>query len=192
MPAITQPLEILKTSIELLSRHPGILHETLFSLRRYDKRIFLEVLDATDHFHVLNELELSALVMLIKEVFDHSWLLSARIIERLRPGIRHAVAAQLSEDTRNNILKVLRIWQKFGELEFMLDGEYIPDGYIMTGEWPELFPERLRKECALCGKGYKNFDGIEVVDEDVQSSCHEGRMCSESLSGLEHDQSDRD
>lgn len=176
MPSIIQPLHSLKTNAEALSRHPRILQDALLSFTTCDKQIFLEVLDATNRFHVLNEFEVTTLVRLVEEVFNQYWLLSARIIERLRPRIRRAVAEQLSENIRNKILEVLRIWQKFGELEFMLDGEYIPDCYIMTGEWPEHFPERLRK-CALCGEDYKNFDGIEVVDEDIQSSCHEGEIC---------------
>lgn len=108
MPAIIPRLHSLKTNAEFLSRHPRILQETLLSLPACDKLIVLEVLDAIERFQVLNEFELTALVRLIENVFGQSWLLSARIIERLRPRTRHAVAAQLSEDTRNKILEVLR------------------------------------------------------------------------------------
>src|SRR6202012_5656396 len=105
-------------------------------------------------------------------------VLSARLITFLTPAVTHAVTAQLPEDMRNNLLKALWKWQQLGELEFMLNGEYIPDAYIMTGEWPELFPRRLRK-CALCNKEYKEFDYIEYVDEDLQSSSHQDGKCRE-------------
>jgi len=176
MSTISPLLLLFKVRIERLSKSPKKLQEELLSSTICDKRIFLELLTATERFHILNEFELAALVTLIEDVFKQWWLLSAIIIERLKPDIRHAVAAQLSEDMRNKILEILRIWQKFGELEFIVGGEYIPDRYIMTGEWPEFFPERLRK-CALCGKNYTNFDGIEIIDEDLLSSYHECRRC---------------
>ena len=86
MSTISPLLLLFKVRIERLSKSPKKLQEELLSSTICDKRIFLELLTATERFHILNEFELAALVTLIEDVFKQWWLLSAIIIERLKTG----------------------------------------------------------------------------------------------------------
>ncbi|UPX13393.1 uncharacterized protein EKO05_0003902 [Ascochyta rabiei] len=162
-----------------ISGQAETLQQVLLSSPEGDRRLLLEALDVVQHWWMLSAITQSALVMLVKDMQSRNWILAAKVINKLDLKIRRDVAAQLSETTRSNVLKVLSILQKVAELEFTTDGEFIPDVYIRAGEWPELFPVRLRT-CSLRGQSYKPFNGIEVVDESCMDSFHEDRSCPPS------------
>jgi len=180
MHTILQRLCALRNNIEYFCGDPIVLQEALLTIPTLEKIFLLNLLDAIRDLDILNKLPAITLVDLIKDIFRLNFLLPVKIVALLQPRTRHQVAALLSNDTRNEILEALHIWQKSNELEFMLDGEYIPDCHIVTDKWPDLFPERLRRECSICKRDYVPFDVVEVA-EDVQSSFHEHKMCNAGL-----------
>lgn len=166
-------LHVLEDFNKYLFEYPEMLQQVLRSLTEAEHHLILELLCITKPWSGTAS---PTTVTLIESILRGKWILQAQVIENLEPRTRRAVAAQLSEETRNTIAKVLFFTQKVSELEFTTGGEYMPDIYVVTGEWPDHFPIRLRT-CSLCGLAYRPFDSIEMSDELCESSCHEDGSC---------------
>lgn len=176
---VRQALQIFRNLTQMLFEHPETLQQVLLSLVEDEDegRNFLEMSEITQRGLDLSGLTPSAIATIIETMCRRNWKLQAEVIMGLEPRTRRATAAQLSEETRVTVLKVMFTLQMLAEIEFTYDGEFLPELYIMAGEWPDQFPHRLRT-CSACGQVYRPFDGIEVVDDTFENSRHQNRICA--------------
>jgi hypothetical protein len=188
MPSLKSLVEIVANLATAISNSPRQqLLDYFAHMSSKNICLLFNVLETDGRNRILRKLRSREAAKLIEKLITRDHSLVAALLEGIDETTRLNIVAFFPSETRQLAKDILQAWQRLGEIEFTINGEFVPDLYVMTGTIPDKFPPWMRN-CSVCEREGDGDDNGEYGEFDSirhgicrRHSFHE--RCSRGSSG---------